>query len=233
MFPPAPNLSSFIDAFHRETLSNKEKNEKQQQDEYEAEVEVFRALEKETRIIVLHGLKYTHGQYTECVPSHGGTWCKRKDQEEEGECDFVVIGDKFLVVLEVKSPDMSSKNPEKMFMERYIDSVRQRTRTSDLIKGIFQQAGSTEDPVIFDFSKFNRLTKDDVAKFVKYQKLSSEDKKAIVLKDDLISFRDWWRDNILSKVAADMQPLESRPTNILLALWSAETRTFVKQNTAV
>ena len=28
MFPPAPNLSSFIDAFHRDTLSNKENKEK-------------------------------------------------------------------------------------------------------------------------------------------------------------------------------------------------------------
>ena len=141
MFPPAPNLTSFIDAFafqQEETPSKKEIKEKQQQDEYEAEVEVFRALEKEKDIIVLHGLKYTHLQYTECVPLHAQSGCKKKDQEEEGECDFVVIGDKFVAVLEVKSPDMNGENPEKMFIARYKDSDRQRKRTSNLVRGFFR-----------------------------------------------------------------------------------------------
>ena len=111
---------------------------------------------------MLHGLKYTHQQYSFCVPSHESSDCKKKDLEEEGECDFVVIGDNFLAVLEVKSPDMNSKNPEKMFSDRFKESINQRVRTIDMINGIFQQTCSTEHPVIFEFSVFNRMSKEDV-----------------------------------------------------------------------
>ena len=224
MFPPAPNLSSFIDAFHRETLSNKEKIEKQRQDEYEAEVEVFRALEREENIIVLHGLKYTHQQYSFCVPSHESSDCKKKDLEEEGECDFVVIGDNFLAVLEVKSPDMNSKNPEKMFSDRYKESINQRVRTIDMINGIFQQTSSSENPVIFEFSVFNRMRKEDVQRFAKYKSLTADALKKIALKDDMDYFKHWWRENIISKVTEDMQPLDNRPVNVLLGLWCADNK---------
>ena len=224
MFPPAPNLSSFIDAFHREKLSNKEKTEKQRQDEYEAEVEVFRALEREENIIVLHGLKYTHQQYSFCVPSHESSDCKKKDLEEEGECDFIVIGDNFLAVLEVKSPDMNSKNPENMFSDRYSESKKQRVITIDMINGIFQQTCSSENPVIFEFSVFNRMSKEDVEMFAKYKSLSADSLEKIALKDDMVDFKQWWKEKVISKITKDMQPLDNRPVNALLGLWCADNK---------
>ena len=223
MFPRAPNLSNFIDVFNTEAckLTKQEKKDKKQQDEYEVEVEVFRALEEIDNVIVLHGLKYTHGQFKECVPSHTSSDCKKKDEEMEGECDFVVVGDNFLAVLEVKSPDMDGKKPEKMIKDRYKESIKQRERTSELIKGVFEQCHSNV-PFIFEFSSFNRLTQDQVQT---HGNFSNEQKKSIILKHDLIDFKNWWTENVLSEVTDGMQLLEHRPINVLLGLWTADIKT--------
>ena len=173
---------------------------------------------------MLHGLKYTHQQYSFCVPSHESSNCKNKDLEEERECDFVVIGDNFLAVLEVKSPDMNSKNPEKMFSNRYKESINQRFRTIDMINGIFQQTCSSENPVIFEFSVFNRMSKEDVEMFARYKSLSVDSLEKIALKDDMVDFKQWWKEKVISKITEDMQPLDNRPVNVLLGLWCADNK---------
>ena len=78
--------------------------------------------------------------------------------------------------------------------------------------------------MIFDFSIFNRLAKEDVCEFRKYQNLSSEIKKKIVLKNDMIEFSEWWKVNVLSHVPDKTPPLEDRPINVLLGLWCADNK---------
>ena len=92
---------------------------------------------------------------------------------------------------------MKSKNPEKMFSDRYRESINQRVRTIDMINGIFQQTCSSEIPVIFEFSVFNRMSKEDVEG---YKSLSEENLKKTALKDDMDDFKHWWRENSISKI---------------------------------
>ena len=157
MFPKAPNLSKFIDAFHgnEADLNRREKLEKSRQEEYHAEVRVFRALEnlKNTTGLhfVLHGLKYTHEQYEYFVEDHDVANCSKKPQEDEGECDFIAVFKACFVVLEVKSSNKDSKNRPKMFRDRLKESIVQRKRTVKLLQGMAKRYGLRYPlPVILD-----------------------------------------------------------------------------------
>ena len=193
-FPPVPYHLSFVDRFYRDVddLNSKEQKEKRQIDEFEAEVEVFRALEDIKTRFVLHGLKYTHEQFTLFVPDHNMDGCKKTRNEEEGECDFIVIGSKYIAVLEVKSPDMNSRNPEKMCYDRYKESLVQRQRTVRLIEGVFDYLKLENRPTVFSLSIFNRLFRENVDKFKKFSEMTHQEKKCILFKDDFLNFEDSW-----------------------------------------
>ncbi|XP_063686709.1 uncharacterized protein LOC134820340 [Bolinopsis microptera] len=203
MFPRAPNLSKFIDAFHRnETdLNKKEKLEKRRQEEYHAEVQVFRALEnlKVTQSLdfVLHNLRYTHGQYGYFVDDHDVN-CSKKPQEEEGECDFVAVVNSCFVVFEVKSPNKESKNRPKMFRDRLKESIVQRKRTVKLLQGMAKRYGlSYPFPVILDFTIFCGLTREEAGSLTQSGSNLAEDLSEIVFEDDLPNFTAWWDVNVM------------------------------------
>ena len=103
--------------------------DRRQQSNYEAEVKVYRALENlDENLIVLHNFEFTHYQYHLGDPSHSIENCDRarargadkispahvkkkqklmtcgeKADNTEGECDFVVIGPNYFVIIEVKN----------------------------------------------------------------------------------------------------------------------------------
>ncbi|XP_063685045.1 uncharacterized protein LOC134819181 [Bolinopsis microptera] len=204
--PPAPYNPSFIDKFSRDDddLSKKEKTEKQRIDEFEAEVELFRHLETLEDVFVLNGFKYTHEQFDLFVSSHSSDGCKKKPQEEEGECDFIVIGGQYIAVFEVKSPDINSRNPEKMFYDRYKESLVQRNRTVRLIKGVFDYLGLENPPTVFSLSVFNRLSWKNVTQFKKFRQIDDHETQCnLLFKEDFEHFDDFWTRMLFSrKVAA-------------------------------
>ena len=182
MFPPAPQ-SKFVDKFPEVMETKKEQKEYSQQVQYEGEVKVYRILEDmDIGAIVLHGFNITHKLYKLYVRNHE---CKRKDQEEEGECDFLVIFDDFLAIFEIKVPDFeNSSNPDKVFERNYKDSIKQRKRTKDLIYGICKQVKvSARTLTILDFTVFSEADENTVSKFQSYEKLSAEEKRCILFKN--------------------------------------------------
>ena len=211
MFPKAPNLSKFIDAFHgnEADLNRREKLEKSRQEEYHAEVRVFRALENlnDTKglYFVLHSLKYTHEQYEYFVDDHDVTNCSKKPQEDEGECDFIAVFNACFVVLEVKSPNKDSKNRPKMFRDGLKESIVQRKRTVKLLQGMAKRYGLSDPlPVILDFTIFCGLTRDEAGSLV--QSNFAEDLSEIVFEDDLPNFAAWWDVNVGDKFVNSCAP---------------------------
>ena len=243
--PPAPYNPSFIDKFSRDDddLSKKEKTEKQRIDEFEAEVELFRHLEMLEDVFVLNGFKYTHEQFDLFVSSHSSDGCKKKPQEEEGECDFIVIGRQYVAVLEVKSPNMNSRNPEKMFYDRYKESLVQRNRTVRLIKGVFDYLGLENPPTVFSISVFNRLSWKNVTQFKKFRQIDDHETQCnLLFKEDFEHFDDFWTRMLFSrKVSAisergidmieklkDMQKI----IPILIGLWCKNNKNVGGQSLA-
>ena len=102
MLPRAPS-QKYIDVYPEEPSFA---NDIQQQFNYEAEVTVYRCLQdSDENIIVLHSFQYTHHQYRLCDKNHVRKGCRKckKASNVEGECDFLVIGETFFVLIEVKN----------------------------------------------------------------------------------------------------------------------------------
>ena len=92
------------------------KTEKQKQEDYEAEVVVYRALEKlKEPLIVFHSFEYTHKQFHIWDPNHDRKACGisvvkpncKNADADEGENDFVVFGPDYIVIIEVKNPSLA------------------------------------------------------------------------------------------------------------------------------
>ena len=184
MFPLAPR-SKFEDKFPETAETNKEQKEIDQQLQYECEIKVYNTLENLlTNSIVLHGFSYTHNQYSIFVRGHSDV-CKKAVQEEEGECDFLVIHENFLAIFEVKAPNLkNTKNPDKTFKRNYKDSKEQRQRTKDLIYGICKRMKITA-PDILVFTVFSNFDECDISGYSSYEKLSLEEKASILFMNDI------------------------------------------------
>ena len=168
MIPSAPNLSPYIDKYdEEEDLSKSSRSSKQRQQDYETEVVVYRALEKlksGEKIIVLHGLQYSHGDYQLFVGDHNskkrkGEICKLKNKEREEECDFVVMCDSCFVVIEVKNVfDIDDEKDEEMkyraLSKTFEDSLDQRMRTVKIIQGINKDATVHQFTAYPNFKRF-------------------------------------------------------------------------------
>ena len=184
MFPQAPS-SKFVDKFPEMIMTTKEQKELDKQTQYEGEVKVYKALENRNNgLIVVHGFRYTHKQYSLFVRGHSNESTK-KDHEEEGECDFLVLHDTYLAVLEVKVPNLeTSKDPNKAFERNFKDSKKQRKRTKDLIFEICKRMKVTA-PKVLTFTVFSNGDKSVISKFPSYEKLLPEEKECIFFMNDL------------------------------------------------
>ena len=100
--------------YENDTIARK--TEKQKQDDYEAEVIVYRALEKSKEpLIVFHSFEYTHKQFHIWDQNHDTKMCgisgvkpncKNADADER-ENDFVVFGPDYIVKTKVKTPSLA------------------------------------------------------------------------------------------------------------------------------
>ena len=214
MFPLAP-CSKNIDKFPENIESPREQKEYDQQIQYEGEVKVYKVLENQKKgLIVCHGFRCTHKQYSLFVRGHSND-CKKKDQEEEGECDFLVLQDSFLAVLEVKVPNLDTKDPNKTCKRAYKDSINQRERKKTLIFGICKRMKVTA-PKVLDFTVFSNGDKSIISKFPFYEKLLPKEKECILFMNDL----EEPNSNLSQRLQAGQESsVHERLKFILLGLW--------------
>ena len=145
MVPPTP-LSENIDNIDEEEVERFQfgKTDKDQlydqRKNYEAEVSVYRAVErlKDIKGIVLHSLEYTVSNlklFTDySVNKKTGKYVKSgKGGDTEGECDILFMGDNYFVIIEVKA------NPDGIYGGRI-----QCLRRELLIEAIFRKMQSSE-----------------------------------------------------------------------------------------
>ena len=223
MIPSAPNLSPYIDKYdEEEDLSKSSRSSRQRQQDYETEVVVYRALEKlksGEKIIVLHGLQYSHGDYQLFVGEHNskkrkGEICKLKNKEREEECDFVVMCDSCFVVIEVKNVfDIDDEKDEEQkyraLSKTFEDSLDQRMRTVKIIQGI------NKDATVHQFTAYPNFKR-----FQGDLKLNHNQSSTIIFKEDIDDFSAWWRDHMQNPT--EFQSKIQKEKHILLALWSTE-----------
>ena len=214
MFPPAPR-SKFVDKFPENVKTKREQKELVQQTQYESEVKVYKALENmNIGLTVLHGFSYTHKQFGIFVRDHIDN-CNKKDEEEEGECDFLAIHDQFLAVMEVKAPDLKqSKDPDKIFKKTLSESKRQRDRTKELILGIRKRM-KVKVPTVIELTIFSDVEQCVVDQLPSYKVLKEEEKKSILFADDLAKMQSIF----LKYIQKDQEVIHERVSSTLLGIW--------------
>ena len=220
MFPPSP-ASPFIDKFPAENLSGAEKRSAKQQREYEGEVKVYRTLEMLLhRLVVLHNFKYTHQQYKLFVAHE----CKRRDGEEEGEADFIVIHNNLIAIVEVKTAEFDKKNSKVVFERNYKKSKQQIERTTLLIKGICSKYGTAE-PEIRYITVFTSITKKSASEISKYTSLSQDAKDSILFCDDLCRVGEGNNGfDAMLQLSEKRQDIDAVVLWTLLGLWCADDK---------
>ncbi|XP_063692766.1 uncharacterized protein LOC134824719 [Bolinopsis microptera] len=212
MLPPAPK-QTYIDVYIDEegASSSKFDYEKRLQDNYEVEVEVYRALEKvPENFVVLHGFEYTHQQYRICDKSHDRKNCKlcKGKAADKTECDFVVIGKNYVVIIEVKNVPIDedselTEEQRKQLTGTFAKSRDQLERTKSLINGLLQQVFvemEVEQCSIICLSAFPSTSRD------LFQNMDEQTKKQILCKEDFLDFSSWWKKHdVLGSISSFVQ----------------------------
>ena len=212
MLPPAPK-QAYIDVYIDEegASSSKFDDEKCKQANYEAEVLTYRALERlpEERCVVLHCFEFTHHQYRICDKSHVRKNCKpcKGKAADKTECDFVVIGKNYVVIIEVKNVpiDEDGELTEEQRMQltgTLKGSLKQLERTKLLINGLIEQVfvGMEGDQCsIICLSAFPSTSRD------RFQNMDEQTKRQILCKEDFLDFPSWWENHVPGLLPSQVQ----------------------------
>ena len=229
MIPPAPNLTDYIDEYEEGAeLSSSNKSDQQRQKDYEAEVRVYRALERlESDIMVFHSLKYLHGDYKLFVGDHQvltgkrkGNKCTLKDRDPEGECDFMAVGSDYVAVIEVKNvavEDSVAEDEKKRQCEALAGTFKksdgQRLRAINLVKGILGEKGNSVR--ILQFSAYPNLSAVYKTEFPMDEDLLS----TVIFKEDLSRINEFWKTRVLSKQSSELNPT-TEPSSLMSSVSS-------------
>ena len=237
MFPPAPNQQR-VDFYKAKDVSLNLKlaeNEKLQQD-YEAEVKVYRSIEKLSQpIIALHGFKFSHYQFRIWESFHcpkvcsnsGGKCTKRSLFSDDGEQDFLAIGSDYIVIIEVKNSSSEG------FSRALQKSHDQQHRFSKLLSGVCRKSQSYYSEVAQE-SKRCRFFKVSVFPHeLKQSRLLPQNENSLrVFSKDLEDFESWWRQNILT--SDDCSLFEDVNLeivqNVLIAIWASDNRGYFEES---
>ena len=211
MLPPAP-LCKFIDKYPNniENEPNWVQQIEKQQREYEAEVKVYRAIEDvRENMIVLHGFRFTHQQYNLFVEHD----CTKKDMDEEGEIDFLVINDKLVTLIEVKSTSCDS---EEKFINSYRKAQKQQAKSSKLVRGVDQKCNVIEVITIHQIIVFTSITRKYAEENLdSYNSLTRTEKLTILFKNDI----EYWALISHLLVIKFETKVDIKTKWILLGLW--------------
>ena len=209
-------------AKNEEAKSEQAKIDQQKQEDCEAEIKMYRALEnlKGQKLTVIHGLKYTHFQYRMWLKKHDGKNCSKCNQKrlncDEGENDFVVIAPSYIVLIEVKNAE--EKATLVSMMEFTKSAVEQQSHLMHVIEGI---AGGSASFKVFRFVAFpNYNDICDIAHYVQEQ-LGIQ----FILGSDLPKFTNWWQQNITNGreiLTDDLHGDVEQVKFALLAIWATK-----------
>ena len=200
MLPRAPQ-QKYVDLYPKDQPGCSFENDRNQQLNYEAEVIVYRALEKLSGgdFIVLHSFEYTHFQYYLGDLSHDKRKClkcKKMAANREGESDFVVITPNYFVIMEVKNmghignqsdPGCNKYQQLQALADTFQKSLDQRKKMVEFVKRFCKQLTVLQFTVYPNFEKA----------FKKEFQLSRGKLSSILFKEDLEDFSDWWKDNVV------------------------------------
>ena len=196
------------------------------QKDYEAEVKVYRALEKLNEpILVLHGLKYNRYQFTmwDAKPN-----CKKSERnKDEGEHDFVVIGPDYIVIIEVKNPSTSETSPffpssAKKSKKDPIGTSIEKSRAQfekaiKLVQGIAETFNPESQASIklFQIVAFPNLNKAALSSVISSSGVSTSNGNSseqnslgatiLTTADHLEDFSSFWNDKIKCKSSSKIQ----------------------------
>ncbi|XP_063713652.1 uncharacterized protein LOC134841549 [Symsagittifera roscoffensis] len=243
MFPSCPK-QQYIDLYSEDerskaaTSSNIVTDHQKQQD-YEAEVLVFRALERiqAEQITVLHGAKYTHYQYRMfCQHSPKGCHgCKKSRlHADEGENDFVIFGPNYIVLIEVKNAfcEISDRNSVKKFVQ---SAAKQQDRVVEIIKGIIANNWEFDDVTPLQHSDIPLK----VLRFVAFPGSTTrpdlvdcgvENDIKDIIATDLENFASWWKLNVrkqVNEMDLQFQNHIEIVRNVFLSLWAVANNQII------
>ena len=164
MIPPIPD-SKFIDKLPEGELEGPNIQEKDHQEAYEAEVKLFRRFEEiQDTCLVIHQLEFTHEQYSAFVNEHQCSKkqckkgpeihpCHKQKSEIEGECDFVLVGNNFVAVFEVKGLHFRLQDEDKNKFEGCCKSaILQRNKMKVLTRSL------NSSMMFFQFTVFPNIS---------------------------------------------------------------------------
>ena len=169
---------------------------------------------------MIHQLKYTHEQYSAFLPLHqcykklcseqlGDHLCYKDKGDVEGECDFVIVGDYFVGVFEVKGLSLQDSDKEVKYEGCCVRARVQRKRMKDLIKSI--------DPfvMIYDFTVFPNISSYEVEE-------QHPPDQSILYKEDIDDSKwmiGWFADNSPKHPKRNHVKSSLRIKHCLLGLW--------------
>ena len=212
MLPSCPN-QSYIDLYSAEDQSSQTLIDIKKQQDYEAEVKVYRALEqlKGEKFTVIHGLKYSHYQFRMWESNHDAKKFKQKKEKpncnnnvlhsDEGENDFVVLGPDYIVLIEVKNAvnEMSTES-----ISNFVASgEKQIQKLMTIIKGIADESSTlgkseTDKQGSSDKTFVCKAASIRVYQFVafpniNYKSIIGSDHIDFIFNSDLQDFSKWWQ----------------------------------------
>ena len=230
MLPRAPQ-QTYIDLYPEDQPGCSFENDRNQQLNYQAEVIVYRALEKLSgrNFIVLHSFEYTHFQYYLGDTKHDKRkckTCKKTSINREGECDFIVIAPNYFVVMEVKNmghigkqsnPTCNDNQQSQALAKTFQKSLDQRKKMVEFVKRFCKRLTVLQFTVYPNFEKA----------FKKEFQLNWDQLSSLIFKEDLENFSDWWKDNVDDLVLDEPLRPESLTKhedvrNLLLAIWCTD-----------
>ena len=173
-------------------------DEKLQQN-YEAEVKVYRALEKlDEPIIVLHGLTYTHFRFRIWDSKHNTETCSsakkmlcEKPNKTEGEHDFVVMGPNYIVIIEVKNPIKQQRNINESVKKAH----EQFQKAETLVRAIAEKTNPAAQSSIklFNIVAFPNFGQEDLSSVIEK---SVNENFSVIYEDHLKNFSSFWNGEI-------------------------------------
>ena len=240
MIPVCPN-QSYIDLYPEDQKSQNLNDFTKQQD-YEAEVEVYRALEKlkGENLTVIHGMKYSHYQFRMWESNHDPKNCSQKKEKpncnknvlhsDEGENDFVVLVPDYIVLIEVKNAEKEISTES---MSGFIASAeKQIKKLITVIKGITDESSKTDETKVDnqETSEKKLESKSDSIRLyryvafpgINYQSNTGSCEIGCIFKSDLQEFAKWWQKEINDKTKWNFEEITGDINllrNALRALW--------------
>ncbi|KAL5261203.1 hypothetical protein ACHWQZ_G007044 [Mnemiopsis leidyi] len=223
MLPPIPNCWQYIDKFPDQGLTSKNEDDKRRQEDYAAEVEVYRALEDlEESFVVLHSLSYTNRQFK--LFKKDFQFDSKDANKMAGQCDLVVIGKNYVVIIEVSNARKDdTKTTNKGLKKALKKKEKQGKRTKELVEGMLRCVDSEDvesSLYITWYCAFLSLSSDSRQIFTEQQRSN------IIFADSFTSFRQWWKEKVADKTAAvSVSDCKiSCLKDMLLGLWNIDSQ---------